>query len=475
MRFIKFWTCMLSTAFTVSTALADVKVYSDAHKQAAEEVASKLWDWSELGYLERRSSELMQKTLEEAGFRVRAGVADIETAFVADYGNGEPVIAMMAEMDALPGASQQAAPTELSRNTEAGHACGHNLFGGGVVGAALAVKGWMQENGIEGTLRVLGTPAEEGGSGKVYLVRAGLFDDVDVALHWHPSDSNQSLAATSLANKSAKFSFTGIASHASAAPERGRSALDGVEAMNYMVNLMREHVPSRTRIHYVITHGGDVPNIVPRHAEVYYYVRAPSAEALEPIWQRVEAAAKAGALGTGTEVTWEVIHGNHSVLPNTVLAKKMHDHLVGAGGVSYDDKELAFAQTLQANFNGNTKPLSSAGRVMPWSDEVASLGGSTDVGDVSWVVPTHGISTATWVPGTPPHSWAAVAASGMSIGHKGMHLAAEVLAATAQDLLRDPQLRDAIRAEFDTRRGSGYEYRALLGDRLPPLDYRVNP
>ena len=153
----------------------------------------------------------------------------------------------------------------------------------------------------------------------------------------------------------------------------------------------------------------------------------------------------------------------------------MHDHLVGAGGVSYDDKELAFAQTLQANFNGNTKPLSSAGRVMPWSDEVASLGGSTDVGDVSWVVPTHGISTATWVPGTPPHSWAAVAASGMSIGHKGMHLAAEVLATTAQDLLRDPQLRDAIRAEFDTRRGSGYEYRALLGDRLPPLDYRVNP
>ena len=475
MRLTHLATGLLSLTLTATTSVADVKVYNSTHQQAAEEIASKLWDWSELGYLEQRSSSLMQGTLKEAGFRVRSGVASIGTAFVAEYGSGAPVIAMMAEMDALPGASQQAAPTEVTRNTDAGHACGHNLFGGGVVGAALAVKDWMQANGIKGTLRVLGTPAEEGGSGKVYLVRAGLFNDVDVALHWHPGDSNQSLAATSLANKSAKFSFAGVASHASAAPERGRSALDGVEAMNFMVNLMREHVPSSTRIHYVITNGGDVPNIVPKYAEVYYYVRAPSAEALEPIWDRVEAAAKAGALGTGTDVSWEVMHGNHSVLPNTVLAKKMYDHLVSAGGVVYDEAEMAFATTLQTNFNGKAAPLSNAGSVIPWRDEVASLGGSTDVGDVSWVVPTHGISTATWVPGTPPHSWAAVAASGMSIGHKGMHLAAQVLAETAQDLLTDPQLRAAIRAEFDERRGSDFEYKALLGDRQPPLDYRVKP
>jgi aminobenzoyl-glutamate utilization protein B len=449
--------------------------YTEQHKQSAEEVADKLWQWSELGYLEQRSSQLMQGMLRDAGFSVRAGVADIETAFVAEYGAGEPVIALLAEMDALPGASQQAQPTEVSANTDAGHACGHNLFGGGVIGAALAVKDWMQANQTAGTLRVFGTPAEEGGSGKVYLVREGLFEDVDVALHWHPGDSNQSLAATSLANKSAKFKFEGIASHASAAPERGRSALDGVEAMNFMVNLMREHVPSSTRIHYVITRGGDVPNIVPKYAEVYYYLRAPSAQELEPIWSRLEDAARAGALGTGTHVNWEVMHGNHSLLPNKILARRMHEHLNAAGGVEYNADEMKFAETLQNNFNGKAKPINSAASVIPWRNEVASLGGSTDVGDVSWVVPTHGISTATWVPGTPAHSWAAVAASGMSIGHKGMHLAAQVLAATAQDLFMDPELRASIKAEFDERRGIEFEYKALLGDRHPPLDYRVKP
>ena len=456
--------------------LADTPLaYTDLHKKAAEEVAGKLWQWSELGYLEQRSSSLMQDTLRDAGFNVRAGVANIDTAFVAEYGAGKPVIALLAEMDALPGASQQALPEEASRNTDAGHACGHNLFGGGVIGAALAVQEWMQANRVTGTLRVFGTPAEEGGSGKVYLVREGLFEDVDVALHWHPGDSNQSLAATSLANKSAKFKFEGIASHASAAPERGRSALDGVEAMNFMVNLMREHVPSSTRIHYVITQGGDVPNIVPKNAEVYYYVRAPSAEELAPIWSRLEDAAKAGALGTGTQVSWEVMHGNHSLLPNKTLARRMHEHLNTAGGVQYSADETKFAETLQGNFNGKAKPINSAASVVPWRNEVASMGGSTDVGDVSWVVPTHGISTATWVPGTPAHSWAAVAASGMSIGRKGMHVAAEVLAATTQDLLTDSELRASIKAEFDERRGSDFKYRALLGDRLPPLDYRVKP
>lgn len=449
--------------------------YTELHKQAAEEIADKLWQWSELGYLEQRSSGLMQDVLRDAGFRVKSGLASIDTAFVAEYGAGEPVIALLAEMDALPGASQQALPEEATRNTEAGHACGHNLFGGGVIGAALAVKDWMQANQVAGTLRVFGTPAEEGGSGKVYLVREGLFDDIDVALHWHPADSNQSLAATSLANKSAKFKFEGIASHASAAPERGRSALDGVEAMNFMVNLMREHVPSTTRIHYVISNGGDVPNIVPKYAEVYYYLRAPSAQELEPIWDRLEDAARAGALGTGTQVNWEVIHGNHSLLPNSTLARLMQEHLSAVGGVDYSADETKFAETLQANFNGKGKPVSSAATIAPWRDDIASLGSSTDVGDVSWVVPTHGISTATWVPGTPAHSWAAVAASGMSIGHKGMHLAAEVLAATTQDLLTDSQLRAAIKAEFDERRGSDFEYRALLGDRQPPLDYRVKP
>lgn len=448
-------------------------IYSDEHRKSAEAVAQNLWEWSELGYREFRSAQFMSDSLAEAGFSVELGVAGMPTAFVAEYGSGEPVIAMLAEMDALPGASQAAQPAEMPRaEVRAGQACGHNLFGGGVVGAALAVKDWMADAKTTGTLRVYGTPAEEGGSGKVYMVRAGLFDDVDVALHWHPGDANQSLAATSLANKSAKFGFDGISSHAAAAPDMGRSALDAVEAMNYMVNMMREHIPSSTRIHYVITEGGEAPNIVPKFAEVYYYVRAESAEELEPIWARVEQAALGAAQGTGTRARWEIMHGNHSLLPNTSLAKLMYDHMSALGGIEYDETEMAFAQELKQNFKGRSVAIKSAEDVQPWRSEIAQMGGSTDVGDVSWVVPTHGVTTATWVPGTPAHSWAAVAAGGMSIGHKGMHLAAQVLALTAQELFIDRDKRDAIRAEFEERRGANYQYESLLGDRPPPLDYR---
>jgi aminobenzoyl-glutamate utilization protein B len=448
-------------------------IYLEQHRTVADTVAQHLWEWSELGYREFRSAKFMSDSLAQAGFSVDLGVAGMPTAFIAEYGSGEPVIALLAEMDALPGASQAAESTEMPRaDVSAGHACGHNLFGGGVVGAALAVKDWMADAKMAGTLRVYGTPAEEGGSGKVYMVRAGLFDDVDVALHWHPGDANQSLAATSLANKSAKFGFDGISSHAAAAPEMGRSALDAVEAMNYMVNMMREHVPSSTRIHYVITEGGEAPNIVPKFAEVYYYVRAESAAELEPIWARVEQAALGAAQGTGTKARWEIMHGNHSLLPNMTLAKLMHDHMSALGGVVYDKDEMAFAHELKQNFRGRSATIKSSEEVQPWSSEIVHMGGSTDVGDVSWVVPTHGVTTATWVPGTPAHSWAAVAAGGMSIGHKGMHLAAEVLALTAQELFIDPDKREAIRAEFERRRGASYQYESLLGDRPPPLNYR---
>ncbi len=279
----------------------DVMDYIDRHEAEYGEVAKTIWDYAELGYLETRSSALLQSKLTEAGFEVSVGVAGIPTAFVASYGEGEPVIGLLAEFDALPGISQGASPNrEILDDKPNGHACGHHLFGAGSTAAAVAVKHWMQANDVKGTIRLYGTPAEEGGSGKVYMVRAGLFTDADTVLHWHPSNRNAANPATSLANKSARFKFKGVSSHAAAAPDRGRSALDAVEAMNYMVNMMREHVPQETRIHYVITKGGEAPNVVPDLAEVYYYVRHPSAEELLRIWDRVITVSRAAAMGTGT-------------------------------------------------------------------------------------------------------------------------------------------------------------------------------
>ncbi|MEQ8994013.1 MAG: peptidase dimerization domain-containing protein, partial [Pseudomonadales bacterium] len=313
-------------------------------------------------------------------------------------------------------------------------------------------------------------PAEEGGSGKVYMTRAGLFDDVDVVLHWHPSDRNDASPYSTTANKSGRFTFQGVASHAASAPERGRSALDGVEAMNFMVNLMREHMPQDARVHYVITDGGSAPNIVPERAQVYYYVRHPQAKQVQALFQRVVAAAEAGALGTGTRMQYEVMHGNHPVLPNEVLARLVHDNLTRLGGVRYDEAERAFATELRATLDGDLPPLVAAAQVQPYA--MRQNMGSTDVGDVSWTVPTVGFGTATWVPGTPAHSWQAVAAGGMSIGHRGMLLAARLLAMTTADLLRRDDVRAAAWDEFEARRGPDFQYQALLGDRDPPLDYR---
>jgi len=382
------------------------------------------------------------------------------------------VIAILAEFDALPGLSQSATPTRNPIVDGApGHACGHHLFGAASASAGAAIASWLEATGRSGTVRVYGTPAEEGGSGKVYLTRAGVFDDVDVVLHWHPGSRNDASPSSSTANKSARFTFHGIAAHAAAAPDRGRSALDGVEAMNFMVNLMREHVPSDSRIHYIITDGGAAPNIVPETAQVYYYVRHPSADMALALFERVVATARAAALGTGTEMDYEVMHANYPLLPNETLARKVHANLVSLGGISYTDDEEQFARTIRASLLGALPPLESAGQVQPF--EFRQNMGSTDVGDVSWNVPTVGFSTATWVPGTSAHSWQAVAAGGMSIGHKGMLLAVKLLALTASDLYQDPHLIQAAREELIRRQGENFEYSALLGDRDPPLDYRL--
>lgn len=443
----------------------------DANYDTNSDIARKLWEWAEVGYQEERSSQLLQDKLAAEGFQIEAGVADIPTAFMASWGEGGPVIAILAELDALPGINQGDVATRAPvEGKAAGHACGHNLFAAGSFGAAIAVKDWLEETGTPGTIRLYGTPAEEGGSGKVYMVRAGLFEDVDIALHWHGADQNSAAAQTTLANRSAKFRFTGVSAHAAGAPERGRSALDGAEAMNMMANMMHEHIPQDARMHYVITSGGNAPNVVPDFAEVFYYVRHPQADGVEVIWERLENAARGAALGTGTEVSWEVIHGNNPLLVNETLARVMDRNLRSLDGVVYTPQEQAFAEQIHASFDAPRLQLGSEREVQPYK---VSLGyGSTDVGDVSYAVPTVGLGTATWVPGTSAHSWQAVAASGMSIGFKGAQLASKTLALTAIELYTDEELREEARTEFEAARGEGYQYRSLLGDREPPLDYR---
>ena len=443
----------------------------DARYDQTADIARKIWEWSEVGYQEEKASGLLKQTLKDADFRIKSGVAEIPTAFVAEYGSGGPIIAILAEYDALPGINQDAvAERSPIEGKGAAHACGHNLFAAGSVGAALAVKDWLEETGTPGRVRLYGTPAEEGGSGKVYMVRAGLFDDVDFALHWHADDENSAAARTTLANRSAKFRFHGVSAHAAGAPEKARSALDGVEAFNFMVNMMREHVPQQSRIHYVITEGGVAPNVVPDFAEVFYYVRHPKPDGVDEIWERVEEAARGAAKGTGTKVEWEVIHGNNPLLVNEALAKMMDEKLRTVGGVKYTAAEKKFAQQMVKSFDKPKLKLGSEMEIQPYSK---SLGyGSTDVGDVSYATPTVGLRTATWVPGTSAHSWQSSAASGMSIGFKGANNAAKTLTLAAIEIYTNPELREQATAEFHEARGENYKYKSLLGDRDPPLDYR---
>ena len=313
-------------------------------------------------------------------------------------------------------------------------------------------------------------PAEEGGSGKVYMVRAGLFEDVDAVLHWHPSSSNAANAESSNSNKSAKFRFSGISAHAAGSPDKGRSALDGVEAMNMMVNMMREHIPQESRIHYVITKGGLAPNVVPDVAEVYYYVRNPRRQKVQEIFEWVVKASEGAALGTDTSVTHEVMHGNYSKLPNDVLQKIMHKNLVKRGGIKYSKKENEFAQKIYQTMVAPGSKIGAQEKIRPYA--TSHTYGSTDVGDVSWVVPQAGLRTATWVPGTAGHSWQGVAAGGTTIGMKGTKLAAQVLADTAQDIFKNPSVLADAKIEYQNRVGDDFIYIPLLGDRQPPLDYR---
>ena len=449
-------------------AMADLQAGYNTYKT----IALQIWNYAEVGYKETKSSALLQQTLQENGFTVEAGVAGIPTAFVATYGNGKPVIGILAEYDALPGLSQEAIPEKKSiEGKNAGHGCGHHLFGTASVAAGIEIKKLIEQKKFNGTIKVFGCPAEEGGSGKVYMVRAGLFNDVDVVIHWHPDADNGVTMTSALANKSAKFRFHGLAAHAAASPEKGRSALDGVESFDYMVNMMREHIPQETRIHYVITNGGKAPNVVPDFAEVYYYVRHPKREDVVSIFDRVVKAAEGAALGTGTTMDYEVIGGTHDLLLNSTLADVMQKDLEKVGGVIYTPEETAFAKKLQASFTYKVPAIETAALIKPIKTAEDGGGGSTDVGDVSYAVPTVGMRAATWVPGTPAHSWQATACGGTEIGTKGMMVAAKTMALTAIDLFTTPAIIEKAKTEFVTARGD-YQYKALLGDRKPALNYR---
>jgi len=444
----------------------------EAKRSTYADIAKQIWSFAEVGYQETKSSALLQEQLRANGFSVRGGVADIPTAFVATFGSGKPVIGIIGEFDALPGLSQEAASQRKAIVAEgAGHGCGHNLLGTAALAAAIAVKEWLAA-GHSGTLRYYGTPAEEGGSGKVYMVRAGLFNDVDAVVTWHPGDRNEASPSTNLANITGKFRFHGVAAHAAAAPHRGRSALDAVEAMDYMVNMMREHVPQETRIHYIITRGGAAPNVVPDFAEAYYYARQPDMRILDGIWDRIVDAAKGAALGTGTTMDVEITGAVWNVLPNETLSAVMNRNLERVGGFTYTPDELAFAEAIRKTLTEPPDvPIGSQETIRPSRTGVVGSA-STDLADVSWNVPTVSMTTATFVPGVPAHSWQATACAGGTIGQKGMMVAAKSMALTMVDLFTDASIIQKAKAEFDQKRGPNFVYKTRLGDRKPALDYR---
>jgi aminobenzoyl-glutamate utilization protein B len=464
---------------------ARAQAKTDAHKQVEQlveqnaanwkQVSKQIWDYAELGYHENRSSELLQAQLKAAGFSLESGVADEPTGFIASYGQGKPVIAILGEYDALPGLSQNPVPQRSPVIPHApGHGCGHNLLGSGSALAAVAVKEYMVANHVSGTLRYYGTPAEESGSGKVFMLRAGLFKDVDVVLHWHPGDQNSVNNGGMLAVLSARFTFHGVAAHAAMAPERGRSALDAVMLMGNGIEFMREHVPSNSRIHYIITKGGVAANIVPDLAQMELMARNPSNTVLADIWDRILKISQGATLMTGTTLEVTDVLSDANIIGNDALAPVAQKNLEEVGGFTISDTEKAFAVELQKTLSIDTVPsLDQTDLIEPLRPvDPNAPSASTDVGDVSWNVPTIGFETATFVPGVAAHTWQAAASAGMSIGQNGMVVASKALALTAIDLFSNPALVQAARADFD-RKLTGKTYRSFIpAGEKPPTNHR---
>ena len=456
-------------------AQKDAAVKSAAtHSDANWPTALKIWEWAEPGYQEKKSSAALAEIAEKAGLKVKRGIAGIPTAFTAEFGSGKPVIGILGEYDALPELSQDASPFRKQRDDANGygHACGHHLFGVASLSATLALAEQIKAGTIRGTVRFYGCPAEEGGAAKAFMARDGLFNDCDTVLHWHPGSRNVAGDSSCLARVAAKFRFHGAAAHAAGSPEKGRSALDALELTAHATELLREHCPDFTRIHHTITSGGGAPNVVPEFAEGFFYVRHPKAEVVQKLYPRLKKCAEGGAIATETKVEIEYLGGTYELLPNNTLAQVAKKNLIALNDLKMEADELKFALRLQETFPDRAA-FESLGKV---DDAAGKTGmGSTDVGDVSWVVPTTGVSVACWVPGTPGHSWQAVACGGTTLAKKGMSLASRTLAATGYDLFADPKLIADAKAEH-IRRLDGKTYTSMLEkSQKPPLDYRNPP
>jgi aminobenzoyl-glutamate utilization protein B len=451
------------------------------------EISNKIWEWAELGLIEYKSSSLLADELEKNGFTVQRGVAGMPTALVASHGSGKPVIGVMGEYDALPGLSQKAvARKEPLILGGSGHGCGHNIHGTSGMAGAIAAKVAMEAGGFNGTIRFFGCPAEENFSGKAFMVRDGVFHDVDAVLSHHPSDMNAATLSSCLAVNSVKFSFHGEAAHAAASPEHGRSALDAVELMNVGVNYLREHVIQEARIHYIIDSGGEQPNIVPAFARSWYYVRAPEREQVESIYNRIIDIAKGAALMTGTTCNVELMEGTYNLIPNRTLAELVTKNMREIGTPKYTEEERVFAKEMAKTITSEEKKeeLRKSKRPGwekqleadidetvpdPWAEgEVAPA--STDVAEVSWQAPTLEFSTACSILGIPWHSWQATAFAGMSIGHKSLIFASKTIAASVIDLLENPDILKRSQEEFKTRLQDRVYKSPLPPEAKPPLD-----
>jgi aminobenzoyl-glutamate utilization protein B len=458
-----------------ATAAGDVQKKEAAiaviekHRAALIRMSDQIWQYAETALREHRSAKLLADYAEQQGFRVERGVAGMPTAFIASYGEGRPIIGILGEYDALPGLSQKASPVkEALEPGAAGHGCGHNLFGPASLGAALAIKELIAAGQLQGTIRFYGTPAEEAVGGKAYMARDGLFNDLDVALAWHPADETRADTESSQAVIDMAVEFFGKAAHAAYDPWNARSAVDGLEVFTHGLNLLREHVRPTVRIHYTIVKGGDVPNVVPEYAKLWLWLRDSKREGVEEVLARVRPMVAGAAQVAGVEGKLTVQAGSYEMLANLTGARVLNQNLEWVGPIQYTEAEQEFARAIQRATGKEESGVDAS--IQPLKDPPPAdpEGGSTDVADVSWVVPTLHLSVTTAPKDTPWHSWPVVAAGGMSIGHKGLEHAAKTLAATMVDLFEDAELRAAIRAEFNEKT-KGQPYKGYIPDGPPPL------
>ena len=444
----------------------------EKHREVLIDMSDKIWAYAEVALEEVQSAQVLADFARKQGFRVEEGVAGMPTAFIASYGSGSPVIGILGEYDALPGLSQQTEPVKAPlQEGAAGHGCGHNMFGVGSLGAALAIKDLIAAGKLQGTIRYYGTPAEETLFGKLYFAREGMFDDLDVCFDWHPSARTEADVQSSKALVDFTVEFFGQAAHASSDPWNGRSALDALEFYTTGLNYQREHLRPTVRIHYQILRGGDVVNVVPDYAKIWTRVRDSKKESVLTIWERVKKIAEGAAMMADVDYKITLISGLHEVVPNRTGGAAMQANLELLGPIRYTDEEIFFAQRIQQETGKPQVGMDAQIKPLEATAEHPS-GGSTDVGDVSWNAPEIRLRVTTAPKDTPWHSWAVVACGGMSIGHKGMIYAAKALSMTMIDVFQDEELRKAIRAEWKERVGD-YEYEAILPDAPPPVPAHV--